>query len=69
MAGTFGHEKDKLAISRGVYDLSWQPNLEQLDPEHCMATGYSCRSQVKRFEKIKMKHPTQVLLKVLNASA
>ncbi|MGF1685481.1 FAD-binding oxidoreductase [Photobacterium japonica] len=69
MAGTFGHEKDKLEMSRGVYDLSWQPNIEQLDPAHCMATGYSCRSQVKRFEKIKMKHPTQVLLQVLNGHA
>ncbi len=39
MAGTFGHEKDKLEMSRGVYDLSWQPNLEQLDTERCMATG------------------------------
>ncbi|MGF1684319.1 D-2-hydroxyglutarate dehydrogenase YdiJ [Photobacterium minamisatsumaniensis] len=67
MAGTFGHEKDKLETSRGVYDLSWQPNLEQLDPERCMATGYSCRSQVKRFEHIKMKHPVQVLLQVTKA--
>ncbi|MGF1714455.1 FAD-binding oxidoreductase [Photobacterium chitinilyticum] len=66
MAGTFGHEKDKLEMSRGVYDLSWQPNLEQLDTERCMATGYSCRSQVKRFEHIKMKHPVQVLLQVVN---
>ncbi|PSW17627.1 FAD-binding oxidoreductase [Photobacterium sanctipauli] len=68
MAGTFGHEKDKLETSRGVYNLSWQPNLEQLDPERCMATGYSCRSQVKRFEHIKMKHPVQVLLQVVKAA-
>ncbi|MGF1730087.1 D-2-hydroxyglutarate dehydrogenase YdiJ [Photobacterium kasasachensis] len=66
MAGTFGHEKDKLEMSRGVYNLSWQPNLEQLDTDRCMATGYSCRSQVKRFEHIKMKHPVQVLLRVVN---
>ncbi|UXI00184.1 FAD-binding and (Fe-S)-binding domain-containing protein [Photobacterium sp. TY1-4] len=68
MAGTFGHEKDKLAMSRGIYDLSWQPNLEQLDTERCMATGYSCRSQVKRFEHIRMKHPVQVLLQVARAN-
>ncbi|MGF1726989.1 D-2-hydroxyglutarate dehydrogenase YdiJ [Photobacterium nomapromontoriensis] len=66
MAGTFGHEKDKLEMSRGIYNLSWQPNLEQLDPERCMATGYSCRSQVKRLEHIKMKHPVQVLLRILS---
>lgn len=66
MAGTFGHEKDKLEVSKGVYALSWQPNLAQLDPERCMATGYSCRSQVKRFEHIKMKHPVQALLQVVS---
>ncbi|UTM58424.1 FAD-binding oxidoreductase [Photobacterium sp. CCB-ST2H9] len=68
MAGTFGHEKDKLETSKGVFGLSWQPNLAQLDGERCMATGYSCRSQVKRFEQIKMKHPVQVLLKLVSAA-
>ncbi len=65
MAGTFGHEKDKLETSKGVYNLSWKPNIEQLDNLRCMATGYSCRSQVKRFEHIKFKHPVQVLLKTV----
>ncbi|MGD6734970.1 D-2-hydroxyglutarate dehydrogenase YdiJ [Photobacterium leiognathi subsp. mandapamensis] len=65
MAGTFGHEKDKLETSKGVYNLSWKPNIEQLDNSRCMATGYSCRSQVKRFEHIKFKHPVQVLLKTV----
>lgn len=66
MAGTFGHEKDKLEISKGVYNLSWKPNIDQLDPERCLVTGYSCRSQVKRFEHIKMKHPVQALLQLLS---
>ncbi|WP_120510539.1 FAD-binding and (Fe-S)-binding domain-containing protein [Photobacterium salinisoli] len=68
MAGTFGHEKDKLETSKGVFDLSWQPNLAQLDGDRCMATGYSCRSQVKRFEHIKMKHPVQVLLRLVSTA-
>ncbi|KLV08881.1 membrane protein [Photobacterium aquae] len=67
MAGTFGHEQDKLELSKSVYGLSWQPNIAKLDPERCMVTGYSCRSQVKRLEHIKMKHPVQVLLQVLRA--
>ncbi|WP_299020262.1 FAD-binding and (Fe-S)-binding domain-containing protein [uncultured Photobacterium sp.] len=66
MAGTFGHEKDKLEWSKNIYGLSWQPSLEQFDTDRCMATGYSCRSQVKRLEHIKMKHPVQVLLRVVN---
>ncbi|OAN13746.1 hypothetical protein A3K86_14390 [Photobacterium jeanii] len=67
MAGTFGHEKDKLEMSKGVYELSWQQNLAKRDTERCLATGYSCRSQVKRLEHYKLKHPVQALLQVLYA--
>ncbi|WEM43452.1 FAD-binding and (Fe-S)-binding domain-containing protein [Photobacterium sp. DA100] len=67
MAGTYGHEKDKLETSKAVYALSWQPNIAQLDPDRCLATGYSCRSQAKRLEHIKMKHPVQVLLRILTS--
>ncbi|MGF1756681.1 FAD-binding oxidoreductase [Photobacterium sagamiensis] len=69
MAGTFGHEKDKVEMSKAVYDLSWKPNIDQLNPDRCMATGYSCRSQVKRLEHIKMKHPVQVLLRIISSSS
>ncbi len=40
--------------------------LQGKDPNHCLATGYSCRSQVKRYEKAILKHPVQALLEVLN---
>lgn len=62
MAGTFGHELDKLEMSKDIYGLSWQPSLEKLPKERCLITGYSCRSQVKRFEHLKPKHPLQALL-------
>lgn len=62
MAGTFGHEIDKLELSQGIYELSWQTHLKKLPQTHCLATGYSCRSQVKRFEKQTLKHPLQALL-------
>ncbi|PJC87788.1 hypothetical protein CSW98_01280 [Vibrio sp. HA2012] len=65
MAGTFGHEADKLQMSRDIYDLSWEPNLQKLPKERCLVTGYSCRSQVKRFEEAKLKHPLQALLILL----
>ncbi len=65
MAGTFGHEVDKLQISKDVYALSWKPRLEELPAERCLVTGYSCRSQVKRFEHVKTKHPLQALLEVI----
>jgi len=65
MAGTFGHEADKLQMSKDIYSLSWKPILEELPQERVLVTGYSCRSQVKRFEGIKPKHPLQALLEHL----
>lgn len=68
MAGTFGHESDKRETSKGIYDLSWKPNLDTIPRERAMATGYSCRSQVKRFEHHKLYHPVQVLLRLTSVS-
>ncbi|MFC0060995.1 D-2-hydroxyglutarate dehydrogenase YdiJ [Vibrio inusitatus] len=65
MAGTFGHEADKLQWSKDIYGLSWKPSFERLPIERCLVTGYSCRSQVKRFEGSVVKHPLQALLEVL----
>ncbi|WP_161433938.1 MULTISPECIES: FAD-binding and (Fe-S)-binding domain-containing protein [unclassified Vibrio] len=65
MAGTFGHELDKLQMSKDIYALSWQPTLDKLPKDRCLVTGYSCRSQVKRFEKIQPKHPLQALLQLI----
>ncbi|WP_293750203.1 FAD-binding and (Fe-S)-binding domain-containing protein [uncultured Paraglaciecola sp.] len=61
MAGTFGHEASHLHESTGIYQLSWQQAVSQFEPEQIVATGYSCRSQVARFEEFKPKHPLQVL--------
>lgn len=65
MAGTFGHEESHLKDSKGIYDLSWEHAIGQFAPEQILATGYSCRSQVARFEKFKPLHPLQLLLREL----
>lgn len=65
MAGTFGHELDKLQASKDIFGLSWQGQLERLPKDRCMATGYSCRSQVKRLAHAKLQHPVQALLQHL----
>lgn len=62
MAGTFGHEQDKYQMSKDIYNLSWGVQMQQLDKNRCLITGYSCRSQVKRLEHERMKHPVQALL-------
>nr|WP_086938648.1 FAD-binding and (Fe-S)-binding domain-containing protein [Thaumasiovibrio occultus] len=64
MAGTFGHEVDKFDVSKDVYELSWGPQLQSRDTSRAMITGYSCRSQVKRFEGKKVYHPVQVLMRL-----
>ncbi|MDV5085807.1 FAD-binding and (Fe-S)-binding domain-containing protein [Vibrio diabolicus] len=67
MAGTFGHEVDKKSTSEAIYQLSWKPNIKNLPTERVLATGYSCRSQVKRFEGEVVRHPVQVLASLFNA--
>lgn len=66
MAGTYGHEKTNLDNSKGLFELSWQPKLAQLAPEQILATGFSCRSQVKRLTELKAKHPVEALVTALN---
>lgn len=65
MAGTFGHETKHLAMSKAIYAQSWQKKLGGKPLDRCLATGYSCRSQVKRFEQKLLKHPVQALLAVI----
>ena len=65
MAGTYGHEVKNLDNSLGIYELSWHPQMQRLPRQRCLATGYSCRSQVKRIEGNGMRHPLQALLELM----
>ncbi|PID51316.1 MAG: hypothetical protein CR960_01450 [Pasteurellales bacterium] len=65
MAGTFGHETQHIAMSKAIYAQSWKIKLNNKPLEQCLATGYSCRSQVKRMEKVILKHPIQALLNTI----
>ncbi|GAA0820208.1 FAD-binding and (Fe-S)-binding domain-containing protein [Colwellia asteriadis] len=67
MAGTYGHEKNNLANSKGLFELSWQGKIEALSAEQILATGFSCRSQVKRFSELNARHPVEALLSIVNA--
>ncbi|MBA4501812.1 D-2-hydroxyglutarate dehydrogenase YdiJ [Marinobacterium marinum] len=66
MSGTFGHESENLQRSKDIYELSWRGIVNE--PENTgklVATGYSCRSQVKRFDDQQLPHPVQALLSAL----
>ena len=52
MAGTYGHEAKNHENSLGIYELSWHQAMQRLPRNRCLATGYSCRSQVKRVDTI-----------------
>ena len=66
MAGIYGHETRHQDVSRRVYKLSWQDVVEKPENQgRLVATGYSCRSQVKRLSDSRIPHPVQVLLHLL----
>src|SRR5690606_26467984 len=64
MSGTYGHEARNLATSCTIYSQSWRNKVERVadDAGEALATGYSCRSQVKRLSQRQLRHPVQVLL-------
>ncbi|MGB0833213.1 MAG: D-2-hydroxyglutarate dehydrogenase YdiJ [Psychrobium sp.] len=65
MAGTYGHEVKNLENSENLYRMSWQPKVAKVENTQVLATGYSCRSQVKRFDAFKPLHPVQVIANAL----
>ena len=68
MAGIYGHEVEHYSTSREIYHLSWQQHIPSNPEEkpYVLATGYSCRSQVKRFAGWTPLHPIQALLKSIS---
>ena len=66
MAGTYGHEADNLERSKALFEMSWQQTLAKIEQPQVLVSGYSCRSQVKRFAGYKPKHPLEALLELAN---
>ncbi len=63
MAGTYGHESDNVETSKKIYTLSWSQIVNNpANAGKLTATGYSCRSQTKRIDNVKLPHPVQILL-------
>ena len=71
MAGTYGHEKANLETSKTIYAQSWKPKVEATaaSDEEILATGYSCRSQVKRLSDQSVRHPVSALRAILASGA
>lgn len=58
MAGSYGHEIEHQTASRQLFEASWLPKLQS---GQNLATGFSCRSQAKRFANLQLQHPVSVL--------
>lgn len=66
MAGTFGHEARNRSLSEKIYALSWSQQIAgSSDEVVVMATGYSCRSQVKEIDHRRIPHPLEILSELL----
>lgn len=68
MCGTYGHESEHYSESKGIYQMSWGkqiPSDEKLRAS-LLVSGYSCRSQVQRFDHFKPRHPAQALFDELS---
>jgi FAD/FMN-containing dehydrogenase/Fe-S oxidoreductase len=70
MSGTYGHETANLDTSKKIYALSWTQVVSNPDYQKTLtATGYSCRSQVKRIDNKTLPHPLQILLQHIKENA
>jgi FAD/FMN-containing dehydrogenase/Fe-S oxidoreductase len=69
MCGIYGHEAAHVQDSLGIFALSWQQKIDpEKDRTRVLATGHSCRHQVKRTLGFTPLHPAEALLAALGKS-
>ena len=61
MAGAFGYEKDHYGVSVAVANLALVPALNAAPDAAVVATGTSCRHQVRDLTGRRAMHPLEVL--------
>lgn len=65
MAGLHGHIAAYRDETYGVYERNWKRHISAHPFDHCLITGFSCRSQVRRMEGRQALHPLSVLDRLL----
>ncbi|MEX3692309.1 FAD-binding and (Fe-S)-binding domain-containing protein [Paraburkholderia sp. BR14263] len=70
LSGTYGHEARNRATSETIFEQSWARHVDAASTatqgaQELLATGYSCRCQVKRLRGRQLRHPIQALLDAL----
>ena len=67
MAGSFGYEKEHYKISMEIGELALFPAVRELTEDGLIvASGTSCRHQIKDGTKAKSYHPAEVLWESLS---
>jgi FAD/FMN-containing dehydrogenase/Fe-S oxidoreductase len=67
MAGTYGHEAENVETSKKLYQMSWSEVVNNpANKDRLVASGYSCRSQIKRVDQQQLPHPIQMLLRQIH---
>ena len=68
MCGTYGHESEHHFESKGIYFSSWGKCVQAAEKNRqaLVVSGYSCRSQIKRFDAFTPLHPAQALFQELS---
>ncbi len=62
MAGAFGFEKEHYDLSKKIYDIELDPVVSKLTTgSTILATGFSCRHQLRDFSDKEIKHWIEVL--------
>ncbi len=62
MAGTYGHEAENRATSERIYGLSWAGPVASMGRTgRLLADGYSCRSQARIVDGVRLPHPVEIL--------
>lgn len=69
MSGAFGHEKEHLDESLGIFAMSWDRYLPASVEGDVAVTGYSCRSQVARVRGAKPRHPVEIILAAIGGGS
>jgi Fe-S oxidoreductase len=65
MAGSFGFEQKHYALSQEIGELVLFPFLRKHKEKTVVATGTSCRHQIKDGVAVKAHHPSEILLMAL----
>jgi len=69
MAGSFGYAREHYAVSKQIGERKLLPAARAMQPESILvASGVSCRQQVKHFTGVEAAHPAELLRSLLSST-